>query len=195
MLGTRQGSDSWTGKIASAVVAVSLLVGASVVAPPDVVAARTPKQEPVVQALVQLPDEEVDWTKLLPNVDEAPGANMVITASTERGGKPSLGASIAMERLKFPVMMQLFPKNVVGGASWPSDFEEKGTYSVEVVVCGAGRTTGGVCEVPLPIVGSGESIFVTGLDDVPEIAESGGMRVPATIILTSPSEKVLAPPT
>lgn len=64
----------------------------------------------------------------------------------------------------------------------------------QVVVCGAGQTRGGVCEFPLPIVGSGESIFVTGLEDVPEIAESGGMRVPATIILTSPSERVLAPP-
>lgn len=45
--------------------------------------------------------------RLLPNVEEAPGANMVITASKEKGGKPSLGASIAMERLKFPTMMQV----------------------------------------------------------------------------------------
>lgn len=43
--------------------AVAVLVGASVVAPLEAVAARAPKQEPVVQALVQLPDEEVDWTK------------------------------------------------------------------------------------------------------------------------------------
>lgn len=48
--------------MASAVVAVSVLVGASVAAPLDAGAAKAPKQEPVVQALVQLPDEEVDWT-------------------------------------------------------------------------------------------------------------------------------------
>lgn len=63
MLGTPQSSDSWTGKVASAVVAVSVLVGASVAAPLDAGAARAPRQEPVVQALVQLPDEEADWTK------------------------------------------------------------------------------------------------------------------------------------
>lgn len=45
--------------------------------------------------------------RLLPDVGEAPGANMVITASKEKGGKASLGASIAMERLRFPVMMQV----------------------------------------------------------------------------------------
>lgn len=28
--------------------------------------------------------------------------------------------------------VQLFPTNVVDGATWPSDFEEKGTYAVQV---------------------------------------------------------------
>ena len=63
MLGTQQGNKSWTGKVASAALAVSVLVGASVAGPLDAGAAKAPKQEPVVQALVQLPDEEADWTK------------------------------------------------------------------------------------------------------------------------------------
>lgn len=64
----------------------------------------------------------------------------------------------------------------------------------QVVVCGAaGDVKGSVCESPLPIVGSGESVFVTGLEGVPEVAESGGMRVPATIVLSPPSSRVLAP--
>lgn len=46
-------------------------------------------------------------TRLLPDAGQAPGASMIITASKERGGKPSLGASVAMDRLKFPVMMQV----------------------------------------------------------------------------------------
>lgn len=62
---------------------------------------------------------EVGWSHLLilllllrprllsDDVDQAAGANMLITASKERGGKPSLGASIAMDRLRFPVMMQV----------------------------------------------------------------------------------------
>lgn len=62
MLGARQGGQGWRGKVASAAVAVSVLVGASAAAPLDAGAARAPKQEPVVQALVQLPDEKVDWT-------------------------------------------------------------------------------------------------------------------------------------
>lgn len=60
----RHGSGSvWLRKAASTVVAVSVLVGACVAVPADAVAAKPPKQEPVVQALVQLPDEEADWTK------------------------------------------------------------------------------------------------------------------------------------
>lgn len=63
MMGTRQGGSNWTKKMASAAVAVSVLVGASVAGPLDAGAAKAPKQEPVVQALVQLPNEEADWTK------------------------------------------------------------------------------------------------------------------------------------
>lgn len=57
-------SSAWLRKAASAAVAVSVLVGASATAPAAVAAAaQSPNQEPVVQALVQLPDEEADWTK------------------------------------------------------------------------------------------------------------------------------------
>ncbi|CAM9749403.1 unnamed protein product, partial [Ectocarpus sp. 12 AP-2014] len=124
--------SAWVRSVASAVSALLVLVCASVTAPLDAAAASASAQQPLVEALVQLADEEVDWTKLLPDPGQAPGASMIITASKERGGKPSLGASVAMDRLKFPVMMQLFPRNAVGGASWPRDFEEQGTYSVEV---------------------------------------------------------------
>lgn len=60
----RHGSGSvWVRKVAaSTVVAVSVFVGTFVGAPVDAIAAKLPKQEPVVQALVQLPDEEADWT-------------------------------------------------------------------------------------------------------------------------------------
>lgn len=35
--------------------------------------------------------------------------------------------------VSLPLLLEkLFPKNAVGGASWPGDFEEKGTYSIEV---------------------------------------------------------------
>ncbi|CAM9287501.1 unnamed protein product [Scytosiphon promiscuus] len=185
----------WIRKATSVAVAVCVLVGASVADPAAAAAGvQSPTQEPVVQALVQLPDEEADWTKLLSDAGQAPGARMVITASKERGGKPSLGASIAMNKLRFPVMLQLFPRNAIGGASWPVDFQEQGTFAVEVVVCGAaGDAKGAVCESPLPIVGSGESVFVTGLEGVPEVADSGGMRVPATVILSNPSARILAP--
>ncbi|CAM9090972.1 unnamed protein product, partial [Hapterophycus canaliculatus] len=126
-------SSTWIRQAASAVVAVSVLAVASATAPAAAAAAmQSSKQEPVVQALVQLPDEEADWTKLLSDAEQAPGARMVITASREIGGKPSLGASIAMNRLRFPVMLQLFPRNAIGGASWPVDFQEQGTYAVEV---------------------------------------------------------------
>lgn len=45
--------------------------------------------------------------RLLSDAGQASGARMVITASKERGGKPSLGASIAMNRLRFPAMLQV----------------------------------------------------------------------------------------
>lgn len=60
-----------------------------------------------VHLWIPLPYPATAPPRLLSNVEAAPGANMVITASKERGGKPSLGASIAMERLRFPVMMQV----------------------------------------------------------------------------------------
>ncbi|CAM9835856.1 unnamed protein product, partial [Ectocarpus fasciculatus] len=99
--------STWVWSAASTVAALSVFVCASVTAPLDAGAASSSSaQKPVVEALVQLADEEVDWTKLLPDAGQAPGASMIITASKERGGKPSLGASVAMDRLKFPVMMQ-----------------------------------------------------------------------------------------
>lgn len=55
--------SAWLRKaLTSTVVAASVLAGACVGVPAGAVAAK-PKQEPVVQALVQLPDEEADWTK------------------------------------------------------------------------------------------------------------------------------------
>lgn len=45
--------------------------------------------------------------RLLSDADQAPGATMLITASKNSGERPSLGASIAMNRLRFPVMMQV----------------------------------------------------------------------------------------
>eukprot|EP00904_Undaria_pinnatifida_P002417 jgi/Undpi1/12176/HiC_scaffold_5.g01852.m1 len=183
-----EGRQEWLTNLVSSVAAVSVLVGAVAVGPLAAVAKAKVvdnRREPVVQALVQLPDELDDWTRLVPNYDQAPGANIVITASREGSDKAVLGAAIAMEKLRFPVMMQLFPTNVVDGATWPSDFEEKGTYAVQVRVCGGGEARSAACKAP-PLVGNGESIFVSGLDDVPEVAESGGMRVPATVVL-SPS--------
>lgn len=56
-------SSAWLRKTVSAAAAVSILVGVSVTAPVEEAAAKAPKQEPLVEALVQLPDEEVDWTK------------------------------------------------------------------------------------------------------------------------------------
>lgn len=45
--------------------------------------------------------------RLLRDAGQAPGANMVITASQDGGNKPVLGATVAMDKLKFPVMMQV----------------------------------------------------------------------------------------
>lgn len=57
------GCSVWLRKVAaSTVVAASVLAGVCVGVPADAVAAKPPKQEPVVQALVQLADEEADWT-------------------------------------------------------------------------------------------------------------------------------------
>ena len=55
--------------------------------------------------------------------------------------------------------------------------------SIQVTVCGGKEAKGVVCESP-SLSGSGESIFVTQLEDVPEVAESGGVRVAATVVLS-----------
>lgn len=65
---TMSGTESckgWLTGFASAVTALSVLVGASAVAPVSASAAGPPgsAREPVVEALVQLPDDEADWTK------------------------------------------------------------------------------------------------------------------------------------
>ena len=52
----------WLAALKSAVARVSLLAGISGAVPKGA-AARTTTQEPVVEALVQLPDEESDWTR------------------------------------------------------------------------------------------------------------------------------------
>lgn len=56
-------SSAWLRKAVSTAVAVSVLAGVSVAAPVMDAAAKAPKPAPVVEALVQLPDEEADWTK------------------------------------------------------------------------------------------------------------------------------------
>lgn len=59
----------------------------------------------------------------------------------------------------------------------------------QVTVCGSegGEKEGAwrgrsFCESP-SLAGSGQSLFVAQLEDIPEIAEAGGARVPASVLL------------
>lgn len=59
----------------------------------------------------------------------------------------------------------------------------KWLYKLQVKVCQGGKGKGVMCESPA-LVGSGESFFVSQLEDVPAVAESGGVRVAATVVLS-----------
>lgn len=52
----------------------------------------------------------------------------------------------------------------------------------QVTVCFEGRKQGVACEYPL-LSGTGKSEFLASLEDVPEIAEQGGVLIPATVVL------------
>lgn len=54
---------------------------------------------------------------------------------------------------------------------------------LQVKVCQGGKEKDVMCDSPA-LVGSGDSFFVSQLEDVPEVAESGGVRVPATVVLS-----------
>ena len=61
-----EGRKEWLTNLVSSVAAVSVLVGAVAVGPLAAVAKAKVvdnRREPVVQALVQLPDELDDWTR------------------------------------------------------------------------------------------------------------------------------------
>lgn len=65
-MGATEGKQEWLTNLVSGVAAVSMLVGAVAVGPLDAGAqakAVDTRPEPVVQALVQLPDELDDWTR------------------------------------------------------------------------------------------------------------------------------------
>lgn len=55
--------NKWSASLAAAAAALSVLV--SVIAPvgAEQLVNAVPEREPLVQALVQLPDEESDWTR------------------------------------------------------------------------------------------------------------------------------------
>lgn len=57
----------------------------------------------------------------------------------------------------------------------------------KVAICGGGESRGVVCKSP-SLTGSGQSLFVAELEDVPEIAEGGGALVPATVVLEPASK-------
>lgn len=59
--------------------------------------------------------QHVYCDRLLGDRSQAPGANMLITASQENSGdKALLGATVAMEKVRFPVLMQVFSASKLG---------------------------------------------------------------------------------
>lgn len=63
-----------------------------------------------------------------------------------------------------------------------------GGVGVEQVMVCAGGEGRGACDSPR-LSGSGQSVFLAQLDTVPEVAEQGGLRVPATVVLEAPSSR------
>ena len=74
----------------------------------------------------------------MPDYDQAPGANIVITASREGSDKPVLGAAIAMEKLRFPVMMQVTDPRINQSASFRTARRIRTTL---YCYCTVGRTS------------------------------------------------------
>lgn len=63
LMAAAEGRPEWLTNFVSGVAAISILVGAVAVGPLDAGAQADNRPEPVVQALVQLPDELDDWTR------------------------------------------------------------------------------------------------------------------------------------
>ncbi|CAM9177110.1 unnamed protein product [Discosporangium mesarthrocarpum] len=179
---------SWVSLVSSSIVA-------NLCAPSLASAAqRGVEKEPLMQVLVQMENEETEWQRFYADPAQALGARLYITASKGKesdSSAPLLGASVAMGKFTFPVLFQLFPENLLGDAKYPADFDMMATYTIDVRMCAGGEggkdmaiSTRG-CKVPT-LVGSSVSLFVTEVEDVPEVAEAGGVRVPATVILSPP---------
>ncbi|KAG5193029.1 hypothetical protein JKP88DRAFT_214302 [Tribonema minus] len=148
---------AWLQRAASGATATAATVAAPAWLQPASVSAAEAgaggAAEPVLQVLVQLEEgKQLGGTQ---------GAMMYVTASENEGGKPLVGAKVALDKAPLPAMLQLYPVNMLQGRSWESVPKSTLTISVQIYAGGSGPGSG----TPV-LAGTGISKYLASFGDI-----------------------------